>query len=62
VKGIIETFELTHLQYRPTPTWSFYEAYRAALNEMKSWVDPSLARYNIAFSGFLMRSMQGRLY
>jgi hypothetical protein len=60
VKGIIETFDLNHLQYRPAPTWDFYNAYRAAINEMKTWVDPSLARYNIAFSGFLMRSMQGR--
>lgn len=62
VKGIIETFNLNHLHYRPTPTWAFYKDYRAAINEMKTWVDPSLARYNIAFSGFLMRSMQGNLY
>jgi hypothetical protein len=60
VKGIIETLELIHLHYRPTPTWAFYKEYRAAINEMKTWVDPSLSRYNIAFSGFLMRSMQGR--
>lgn len=60
VKGIIETFDLNHLHYRPAPTWDFYKEYRAAINEMKTWVDPSLARYNIAFSGFLMRSMQGR--
>ena len=59
VKGIIQTFELENLDYHPAPIWSFYEQYRAALNEMKTWVDPSLARYNIAFSGFLMRSMQG---
>jgi hypothetical protein len=60
VKGIIETFDLNHLYYRPAPTWDFYKEYRAAINEMKTWVDPSLARYNIAFSGFLLRSMQGR--
>ena len=24
-KGIIETFELKHLQYKPTPTWGFYK-------------------------------------
>ena len=60
VKGIIETLELTHLHYRPTPTWAFYKEYRDTINEMKTWVDPSLARYNIGFSGFLMRSMQGR--
>ena len=62
VKGIIETFELKNLQYKPTPTWAFYDEYRAAINEMKTKVDPSLSAYNVAFSGFLMRSMQGRLY
>lgn len=59
VKGILETFELENLHYRPAPTWAFYKEYRAAINEMKTWVDASLSRYNIAFSGFLMRSMQG---
>ena len=59
VKGIIGTFELEKLHYHPAPTWTFYEQYRSVINEMKSWVDESLARYNIAFSGFLMRSMQG---
>lgn len=61
VKGIIETFDLKDLHYHPTPTWAFYAQYRAVINEMKSHVDPSLAAYNIGFSGFLMRSMQGRL-
>jgi hypothetical protein len=59
VKGIIQTFELENLHYHPAPTWNFYEQYRAAINEMKIWVDESLSQYNIAFSGFLMRSMQG---
>jgi hypothetical protein len=58
-KGIIETFELTNLQYKPSPTWAFYEEYRAAINEMKTIVDPSLSPYNIAFTGFLMRSIRG---
>jgi hypothetical protein len=57
-KGIIETFELDNLQYKPSPTWDFYERYRAIINEMKTKVDPSLSSYNIAFTGFLMRSMQ----
>lgn len=59
-KDIIATFELKDMQYRPAPTWQFYEKYRAAINQMKTMVDPSLAAYNIAFTGFLMRSMQGR--
>jgi hypothetical protein len=61
-KGIIETFELKHLHYNPTPTWAFYNEYRAVINEMKSKADASLSPYNVAFTGFLMRSMQGRLY
>jgi hypothetical protein len=57
-KGIIATFELKNLQYSPTPSWHFYERYRAAINEMKTRVDPSLSPYNIAFTGFMMRSIQ----
>lgn len=61
-KGIIEIFELKNLRYNPTPTWDFYNDYRAVINEMKSKVDASLSPYNVAFTGFLMRSMQGRSY
>ena len=61
-KGIIETFELKNLKYNPTPTWAFYDEYRAVINEMKSKVDASLSPYNVAFTGFLMRSMLGRLF
>ena len=61
-KGIIECFELKNLQYKPTPTWAFYDDYRAAINEMKSKVDASLSPYSVAFTGFLMRSMQGGYY
>ncbi len=59
-KGILATFELKDLQYSPTPSWSFYERYRTAINEMKTKVDPSLSAYNIAFTGFMMRSIRGR--
>jgi hypothetical protein len=62
VKGIIETFELKNLRYKPAPTWTFYNEYRAVINEMKSKVDASLSPYNVAFTGFLMRSMQERYY
>lgn len=58
VKGIIEFFEIKNLQYRPTPTWAFYNEYRDLINEMKTKVDSSLSPYNVAFSGFLMRSIQ----
>ncbi|HJS19240.1 MAG TPA: hypothetical protein VJ785_10855 [Anaerolineales bacterium] len=60
-KDIIKTFELENLHYMPSPTWNFYEEYRAAINTMKLKVDVSLSPYNIAFTGFLMRSMQGWL-
>src|SRR5215211_6524288 len=53
VKGVIDYFELENLHYKPTPTWAFYEAYRAAFLEMKSKVDKSLSPTNPAFSGFL---------
>jgi len=59
-KGIIEFFELKSLQYKPTPTWAFYEEYRAVINEMKSKVDPCLSPYNAAFSGFLMISLENK--
>jgi hypothetical protein len=62
VKGIIETFELKNLHYKPAPTWAFYNEYRATINEMKTKVDASLSPYNVAFSGFLMRGIHGISY
>jgi len=61
-KYVINYFELNHLHYHPRPNWEFYKDYRAAINEMKSHVEESLSRYNIGFTGFLMRSMPGRSY
>lgn len=61
-KGVIEYFELKGLQYKPTPTWAFYEAYRSAFREMKSHVDPSLAPTNPAFSGFLLMTIHRNLF
>jgi hypothetical protein len=62
VKGIIQYFELKDLQYRPMPSWSFYEAYRSTLHEMKSKVDSSLSPTNAAFSWFLLLSFHGNLF
>jgi hypothetical protein len=62
VKGVIEYFELKNLQYKPTPSWAFYEAYRSAFHEMKSKVDQSLSPTNPAFSGFLWMSLQAKLF
>lgn len=62
VKGVIEYFELEDLQYRPTPSWPFYDTYRSAFLEMKSQVDPSLSPTNPAFSGFLWMSIRGEVW
>jgi hypothetical protein len=47
---------LADLEYRPRPSWSFYERYRSAISDMKAHVDPSLSPNNAAFTGFLMMS------
>jgi hypothetical protein len=57
VKGVIAYFELKHLQYRPTPSWNFYEAYRTTFHEMRSKVDKLVAPTNPAFSGFLLMAI-----
>jgi len=62
VKAIIGYFELTNLQYKPTPTWAFYDAYRSSLHEMKSKVDTSLAPTNLAFSWFLLLSFHNQVF
>jgi len=61
VKRIIEYFELKDLQYKPAPSWSFYNAYRSTIHEMKSKVDQSLSPSNVAFSWFLLLSFHGNL-
>jgi hypothetical protein len=55
-KKIIEQLELSHLEYRPRPSWAFYDAYRDTINDMKTKVDSSLSPNNAAFTGFLMMS------
>jgi hypothetical protein len=55
-KKVIEHLELSHLEYRPRPSWAFYDAYRNTINEMKTRVDSSLSPNNAAFTGFLMMS------
>ena len=62
VKGIIDYFELNDLQYKPAPTWAFYEAYRSAIHEMKATVHPSLAPSNAAFSWFLLLSFHEKVF
>jgi hypothetical protein len=62
VKGIIDYFELNDLQYKPAPTWAFYDAYRSAIHEMKSKVHPSLSPSNAAFSWFLLLSFHEKVF
>jgi hypothetical protein len=57
-KGIIKHFDVSDLEYKPRPSWSFYTGYRELINEAKKRVDPSLSPSNAAFSGFLMMAMQ----
>ena len=61
VKGIIEYFELSHLQYRPAPSWTFYDTYRSTIHEMKSQVHESLSPSNTAFSWFLLLSFHSKI-
>ncbi len=62
VKGIIGYFELQNLQYKPLPSWAFYDAYRSTIYEMKSKVDSSLSPTNVAFSWFLLLSFHSEMF
>lgn len=56
-KKAIAHFELENLNYRPQPSWDFYQTFRSVINDMKTRVDPSLSPNSAAFTGFLMMSM-----
>jgi len=56
-KGVIKYFELQNIEYKPLPSWDFYQRYREAILEMKSHVVDTLAPNNAAFCGFLMMSL-----
>ena len=56
-KGILSYLEVEELEYRPTPSWSFYKGYQRLLAEIKKEVAPSLSPNNAALSGFLMSTM-----
>jgi len=55
-KNVIRQFEIEGLEYRPRPSWAFYERYRDVIDEMKAQLNPSLSPNNAAFTGFLMMS------
>jgi hypothetical protein len=56
-KNIINHFGFKELQYKATPSWDFYEAYRQRILDLKEQVDESLKPNNAAFTGFLMMSL-----
>ena len=56
-KGVIEHFKLQGLQYKPRPSWEFYEEYRQKILAMRARVDDFIAPNNAAFCGFLMMSL-----
>lgn len=55
-KNIIKHLELD-CEYKPSPTWDFYQKYRTIINQIKKEVDESLSPNNPAFCGFLMTSL-----
>lgn len=56
-KDILAYFEVKNLVYNAKPTWNFYIAYQALINDMKTKVSSELSPSNAAFSGFLMMTM-----
>lgn len=56
-KGIIANLEIEALQYRPQPTWAFYQGYQRLLAEVRDTVSTSLSPNNAAVTGFLMTSL-----
>lgn len=52
-KDIVSKLELD-LEYKPRPSWEFYEGYRSAIKTIKENVHPSLSPNNAAVTGFLM--------
>ena len=53
-KKIITVLGVKNLEYRPRPTWEFYEGYRRMISEIKEFLDPSLTPNNAAITGLLM--------
>lgn len=56
-KNILKHFEIEDPIYKPAPTWDFYKKYRKLIVEGKAKVDKSLSPSNVAFTGFLMMTV-----
>lgn len=57
-KAVVATFGIEGVEYKPRPSWAFYEAYRSWINSAKQKVDARLSPSNPAFTGFLMMAMK----
>ncbi len=55
-KGIIRYLEVEDLEYRPKPTWEFYQGYRRLITDAKRHLAKSITPNNAAVTGFLMMS------
>jgi len=60
-KMVIKYFELQDLEYKPRPSYEFYEKYAKALDEMKANLDDSLTFDNVAFTSFLKIAIEADL-
>jgi hypothetical protein len=56
-KGILALLEVDEIEYKPTPSWAFYQGYQKLLAEIKNLVAPTLSPNNAALSGFLMSAL-----
>ncbi|MCB1143259.1 MAG: hypothetical protein H7A24_12275 [Leptospiraceae bacterium] len=57
-KSILEFFEVKDLIYKPTPTYEFYKGYKDLIMNMIQKTNKSLSPINVAFTGFLMMSLE----
>ncbi len=56
-KQVLAFLDIDDIQYKPRPSWEFYEGFKAHIDEMKALVDPCLSPNNAAFTGFLMMAI-----
>ncbi|MFT4845897.1 MAG: hypothetical protein ACJA1S_002035 [Cellvibrionaceae bacterium] len=56
-KNILKHFELDDPAYKPAPTWDFYKKYRQLMIAGKSEVNKSLSPSNVAFTRFLIMTV-----
>lgn len=55
VKAILASYEFDNIQYRPLPSYAFYQAFKTQILAMKQQVSPSIGEDSAAFTWFLMK-------